>query len=156
MRCHSRLEAAYRSVAEHHPRSAILVDGPAVLRARSRHGILDNHFFHDNVHPALRGHVALAEAVLSDLKARSAFSWPASTAAPVLRPDRVATEFNVDAAAWATVCKRSALHYDRLAALLFNRAERIAWRDRYVRAAHDIEGGASPESIELPGLGTAE
>ena len=156
MRCHSRLEAAYRTVAENHPRSVILVDGPAVLRAKSRHGILDNHLFHDNVHPALRGHVALAEAVLSGLKAKSAFGWPASSAAPVLAPDRVAAEFNVDAAAWATVCKRSALHYDRLAALSFDRAERIAWRDRYVRAAHAIESGASPESIGLPGLGTAE
>ena len=34
------------------------------LKARSRHGILDNHLFHDNVHPNLKGHVALAEAVL--------------------------------------------------------------------------------------------
>jgi hypothetical protein len=156
MRCHSRLEAAYRTVAEHHPRSTILIDGPAVLRTKRRHGILDNHLFHDNVHPTLRGHAALAEAVLSGLKARAAFGWSARTAAPVLRPERVAAEFNVDAAAWATVCKRSALHYDRLAALLFDRAERIAWRDRYIRAAHDIEMGASPESIGLPGLGTAE
>jgi hypothetical protein len=156
MRCHSRLEAAYRTVAEHHPRSAIFVDGPAVLRAKGRHGILDNHLFHDNVHPTLRGHVALAEAVLWGLKARSAFGWPASTAFRVLAPDRVAAEFSVDAAAWATVCKRSALHYDRLSALSFDRDERIAWRDRYVRAAHDIESGASPESIGLPGLGTAE
>ena len=34
MRCHSRLEAAYRAVAEHHPRSTILVDGPAVLKSQ--------------------------------------------------------------------------------------------------------------------------
>ena len=64
MRCHSRLEAAYRTVAQRHERSVDLVDGPAVLKAKSRHGILDNHLFHDNVHPTLRGHVALAEAVL--------------------------------------------------------------------------------------------
>ena len=155
MRCHSRLEAAYRTVAEHHPRSAILVDGPAVLLARSRHGILDNQLFHDNVHPALTGHVALAEAVLSGLKQRAALGWPASAPALVLKPSRVAADFNVDAAAWATVCNRTAVQYDRLASLLFDRAERIAWRDRYVRAAHDIEAGASPESIGLPGLGTA-
>ena len=73
-----------------------------------------------------------------------------------LRSDRVAAEFNVDAAAWATVCKRSALQYDRLAALSFDRAERIAWRDRYVQAAHAIEAGTPPSSIGLPGLGTAE
>ena len=55
-----------------------------MLKARSRHGILDNDLFHDNVHPNLRGQVTLAEPVLSGLKARSAFGWPKSTPAPVL------------------------------------------------------------------------
>src|SRR5262249_9179396 len=84
MRCKAPLEIAYRRVAEHHARSVILVDGPAVLSAKSLHGILDNHLFLDNVHPTLTGHVALAEAVLSRLKARAAFGWPASAPAPVL------------------------------------------------------------------------
>ena len=156
MRCHSRLETAYRAVAKNHPQSTILVDGPAVLKTKSHHGILDDDLFHDNVHPNLKGHVALAEAVLSGLKGRAAFGWPASTAARASRSDRVAAEFNINAAVWATVCRRSALQYDRLAALSFDRAERISWRDRYVRAAHAIEAGASPSSIGLPGLGTAE
>lgn len=156
MRCNTRLETAYHLVAERHERNVILVDGPAVLSAKSYHGILDKHLFHDNVHPTLRGHAALAEAVLSALKARAAFGWPATTPGPVLRPDRVAAEFNVDAAAWAMVCRRAAAHYDRLASLLFDPAERIARRDRYIQAAHAIEAGASPESTRLPGLGTAE
>jgi hypothetical protein len=156
MRCSTRLEAAYRAVARRHERNVILLDGPAVLLAESRHGILDNHLFHDNVHPTLRGHVALAKAVLSGFKARAAFGWPTSTRAPVLATDRVAVEFDVDTAAWATVCQRTAAHYGRLASLLFDPAERIAWRDRYVQAAHSIEAGASPESTRLPGLGTAE
>jgi hypothetical protein len=65
-------------------------------------------------------------------------------------------EFEVDGAAWATVCERTAAHYDRLASLLFDPAERIAWRDRYHQAAKTIGAGASPESRGLPGLGTSE
>ena len=42
------------AVAQRHERSVVLVDGPAVLKAQSRHGILDNHLFHDNVHPNLK------------------------------------------------------------------------------------------------------
>jgi hypothetical protein len=156
MRCSTRVEAAYRAVALRHERNVMLVDGPAVLLSQSRHGILDNHLFHDNVHPTLSGHVALAQAVLSGLKARAAFGWPASTAAPVLETYRVAADFHVDPAAWSTVCKRTAAHYDRLASLIFDPVERISWRDRYVEAARSIEGGASPESTRLPGLGTAE
>ncbi len=41
MRCIMALEDAYRVVARRSPR-ALLVDGPAVLRSRSRHGIFDS------------------------------------------------------------------------------------------------------------------
>ena len=129
-----------------------LVDGVTVLRSRSSHGILDNHLFHDNVHPTLRGHIFLAEAVLSELKARAAFGWPESVPSPVLESSQVAADFNVNAAACATVCRRTAAHYDRLASLLFDPAERLAWRDRYNQAANKIEAGAPPESAGVPGL----
>ena len=65
LRCITPLEAAYQTVAQRHAQSVVLVDGPAVLRTKSRHGILDADLFHDNVHPTLAGHIALAEAVLS-------------------------------------------------------------------------------------------
>ena len=146
MRCHSRLEAAYRTVAKHHPQSAILVDGPAVLRAKSRHGILDNDLFHDNVHPTLRSHAALAEAVLSGLKARAAFGWPASTPPTCSGPTELPRN--------STLMRPPGLPYASVRPCIMTgsqpscstRAERIAWRDRYVRAAHEIEAGASPES----------
>ena len=76
---HYPAEVAYQAVARRHTQSVVLVDGPAVLRTKSRHGILDADLFHDNVHPTLIGHVALAEAVLGGLKARAAFGWPVST-----------------------------------------------------------------------------
>ena len=156
MRCITPLEAAYRPVAQRHEQSVVLVDGPAVLKARSRHGILDNHLFHDNVHPTLKGYVALAEAVLAGLKARAAFGWPESTPAPKLDAHRVAGEFNMNAAAWAAVCRHSAAHYGQLAFLTIDSAERIDWRDRYILAARRIEAGAAPEDTGIPGLENRE
>src|SRR5262249_22048862 len=59
---------AYRDVAAHH--DCVLIDGPAVLRTLSPHGLLGDDLFHDAHHPALRGHIALAEAVLAALRTR--------------------------------------------------------------------------------------
>ena len=41
LRCITPLEAAYQTVARRHALSVVLVDGPAVLRTKSRHSILD-------------------------------------------------------------------------------------------------------------------
>ena len=82
MRCCTRLETAYRTVAQRHERTVVLVDGPLALKAISSHGILGNDLFHDNVHPNLRSQVTLASQVLSSLKDRAAFGWPKSTPAP--------------------------------------------------------------------------
>ena len=153
LRCITPLEAAYQRVAQRHAKSVVLVDGPAVLRTKSRHGILDADLFHDNVHPTLPGHIALAEAVLDGLKARAAFGWSASTPAPVLDPHRCADEFGIDAFAWATVCDRSAAYYGQLALLPSDSAERVEWRDRYATAARRLRAGAQPEDVGIPGVG---
>jgi hypothetical protein len=154
MRCITPMEAAYRAVARRHARSVVLVDGPAVLRTKSRHGILDEQLFHDNVHPTLMGHVALAEAVLGSLKARGAFGWPESTPAPVLDPQRCVAQFGIDAAAWAVVCDRCAALYGALAFLAVDSADRIAWRDRYAAAGREIRAGTRPEDVGIPGVGS--
>ena len=147
------LEAAYQAVARRHPQSVVLVDGPAVLRTKSRHGILDADLFHDNVHPTLAGHIALAEAVLGGLKARAAFGWPASTPAPVLDPRQCAEQFGIDAFAWAAVCDRSAAYYGQIALLPSDSVERVKWRDRYATAARKIRAGSRPEDLGIPGIG---
>jgi hypothetical protein len=153
LRCITALQAAYRFVGQRHRPSVILVDGPAILRAKSRNGILDGHFFHDNVHPTLAGHVALAEAVLAGLKARAAFNWPVATPAQALNPQRCADEFGLSAAAWATVCERTAVFYDGLAFLTLDSAERVQWRDRYTVAARLIRAGTRPEDVGIAGIG---
>ena len=153
LRCITRLEAAYRTVGQRHRQSVVLVDGPTTLRAKSPRGILDARWFHDNVHPTLAGHVALAEAVLAALKARSAFGWPALTPAPVLDPQQCADEFGISATAWASVCEQSATFYDLLAFLTVDSAERVQWRDRYAQAARQIRAGARPEEVGIAGIG---
>ncbi len=153
LRCITPLQAAYQTVARRHAQSVVLIDGPAVLRTKSRHDILDSDLFHDNVHPTLAGHIALAEAVLGGLKARAAFGWPVSTPAPILNPQRSANEFGIDACAWATVCDRSAAYYGQLALLPSDSAERVEWRDRYATAARRLRAGAEPEDVGIPGVG---
>lgn len=152
LRCISRIEAVYHSVAKNHP-GCILIDGPAVLRSKSRHGILDAELFHDTVHPTLAGHVALAEAVLDGLKSRSAFNWPASTPAPILDPKRCAAQFKLDASSWAIICERTAIFYGQVAFLSSHLADPIHWRDRYAMAARQIRAGAQPEDVGIPGVG---
>ena len=152
MRCIMALEDAYRVVARCSPR-AVLVDGPAVLRSRSRHGILDETMFHDNVHPTLVAHVALAEAVLSRLKARGAFDWPESVPAPSLDPGRCAAGLGLDADAWATVCDRMFDQMNMISLVPYDPAERLRLRDRYAAAAVRIRDGTRPEDAGIPGLG---
>jgi hypothetical protein len=152
MRCITPLEDAYRAVAGRSPR-AVLVDGPAVLRARSRHGILDEDLFHDNVHPTLAAHVALAEAVLSRLEGRGAFGWPRSIPAPALDPGRCAAEFGLDVAAWAAVCDRSVDQLNLIAGVPYDSAERLRLRDRYATASSRIRRGTRPEDAGIPGFG---
>ncbi len=153
MRCTTPLEDAYRAVARRWPQ-VVLVDGPAVLMARSRHGILDDRLFHDNVHPTLAGHVALAEAVLGHLKARGALGWPESTAAPTLDAGRCATEFGLDVPAWATVCDRTVDQLNLIALVPYDPADRLRLRDRYAIAADRLRAGTRPEDAGIPGLGT--
>jgi hypothetical protein len=154
LRCIAPLEAAFRTVAGRYAQSVVLVDGPAVLRAKSRHGILDHDLFHDNVHPSLVGHVALAQAVLGGLKSRGAFGWPPSTPAPVLDPGRVAEDFGIDSDAWATVCERAAAAYGLLVFVSADPAERMRLRDRYAAAASQIRAGARPDGTSIPAVGT--
>jgi hypothetical protein len=153
MRSITPLEAAYRAVSRQAPQ-AVLIDGPAVLRARSRQGILDDRVFHDNVHPTLATHVALAEAVLGELKARGALGWPDSTPATRLDPHRIAGEFGIDAAVWAAVCQRTVDQLNLIAFVPFDPTERIRLRDRYRIAAHRIRAGTPPEDAGIPGVGT--
>ena len=104
LRCPEPLREAYRKVAARHP-SVVLVDGPRVLAAKSRHGIIDDRFFHDAQHPNLHGYAALAEDLMKQLE-RRAFSWPDGKPVPVVDAEICARHFGIDALRWAEVATR--------------------------------------------------
>jgi hypothetical protein len=151
MRCPSDFQSAYRSAAQRH--NALLIDGPAVLRRLSPHGILDAHLLQDDQHPSLRGYMALAQEVLKGLRARRAFGWPESTPAPRLDPGKCAAHFGLDATKWATVCERTALFYGRTAFMRYDPTANLA-RDHFlVQAAQRIKDGEPPEAVGVTGMG---
>ena len=105
MRCPEPLRQVYRQVAAGHP-SVVLVDGPRVLEAKSRHGIIDDQLFHDAQHPNLHGYVALAEDLMIQLRARHAFGWPEERPVPPIDAEACARHFALSAARWAEICNR--------------------------------------------------
>ncbi len=149
-RCPSSFQDCYRRAAARH--GCILIDGPAEFRAISAHGILDDDLFHDAQHPKLRGHVALAQAVLRELRARGAFGWTRG-AVPAIDPVACAAHFGIDRDAWENVCKWTAYFYEVTATNRFDPAERLAWKERYAQARRRIAAGTAPEEVGIPGVG---
>jgi hypothetical protein len=150
VRCPAPLQEAYRTVAKRH--GSILIDGLAVLRRICPHGILDDHAFHDGHHPALAGHVALAQAVLEALCARSAFGGRKSVA-PTIDVSETARHFGIDNEKWVIVCARAATFYRDFTWTRYDRTERRAKQRLYEEAGREIARGVAPEATGVPGLG---
>ena len=83
MRCLSEFQQVYRDVASRH--DCILIDSQSYFHAIGRHGLLDDELFQDAMHPSLRGQIALAQAVLQQLRASTA-GWAKETPTPVIDP----------------------------------------------------------------------
>ncbi len=152
MRCPGDFQDVYREVAARHPQ-AILVDGQAVLEAASPSGIPGDTLFLDAMHPSVRGHAALAQAILESLKQRGAFGWPDATPAPKLDPARCAARFGMDAKAWKVACDWGVTFFERTAYIRYDPAERVEWIARYRRGGTAIAGGLDPDAAGLPGIG---
>jgi tetratricopeptide (TPR) repeat protein len=150
LRCPEPLRQAYRDVAARHA-SVVLVDGPKVLEARSRHGIVDGRFFHDAQHPNLAGYVALAEDLMNQLRERRAFSWPAGMPVPVVSAEICARHFGIDAARWATVASRDAGFFRAAAYIRFDPKYRNERAAEYRRAAAALRAGRAPADAGIPG-----
>jgi len=150
VRCPTPLQEAYRTVAQRH--GSILVDGLAVLRQICPHGILDDHAFHDGHHPALAGHVALAQAVLEALRDRSAFGGRKGLALTIDLAE-TARHFGIDNEKWIVVCARAATFYRDFTWTRYDRTERRAKQRLYEEASREIARGVAPEATGVPGLG---
>ena len=115
VRCLSDFAHIYRDVAVRH--NSILIDGAAVLRARGRHGILDDGLIHDAHHPTLASHLNLAQAVLDQLHQRRLLGLGAEGApAPIVDPAECASHFQIDSQVWVGVCVKEGTYFKHLAA----------------------------------------
>jgi hypothetical protein len=151
-RCPSDLQNVYRIVAARHP-GALLIDGQAVFRSLSPYGILDDNLFHDAMHPALAGHIALAQAVLSALHDRRAIDWPANVPTPVIDPGECAEHFQVDQERWARICYTAAQFYDWVAHARYDPSTRTRKMLGYLHGTALVRDGSPPERAGIPGLG---
>ena len=150
LRCPEPLRRAYKSVAARHA-SVVLVDGPKVLEARSRHGIVDGLFFHDAQHPNLEGYAALAEDLMSQLAGRRAFSWPAGIPVPVITAEICARHFGIDANRWAQIASRDIGFFRAAAYIRYDPKYRNERAAEYRRAAAAIRAGRAPADAGIPG-----
>jgi lysophospholipase L1-like esterase len=152
MRLPSDFHRIYQDVAAAHPR-AILVDGPAEFHGRAEHGLIDDVFFADGLHPSLNGYAALAQAILTRLRERRAVGWSADIPVPVVTALDCATHFQMDGSKWQAVCRYSNWFYNRTAYIRYDPTERLAKAKRYAQAAQALEGGTPPDSVGMPGVG---
>jgi hypothetical protein len=155
VRCRSDFAQTYKDVAARH--RCILVDGPEVLRALSRHGILDDELFHDAHHPTFKGHLGLAQAVMGKLYENGVLNLGGhGVGAPVIEPALCAAFFQVDARVWGGACVKTGTYYKHLARARFDQAERYVKELRFMKATEDIlSGRLAPDQVGVPGIGLA-
>jgi hypothetical protein len=153
VRCRSEFAEIFRDVVARH--NCILVDGPEVLRARSRHGIIDDELVHDAHHPTFAGHLGLAQEIVNELYRRRALGLGADgKTTPVIGIAECARHFGVDAQVWTSACVRTGMYYQHLSACRFDASEREAKQHRWEQAALGLRTGTVlPEKAGVPGIG---
>ena len=143
MRCLSSFQQVYRDVAA--KQQCILVDGQELFHAIGPHGLLDDHLFHDAMHPSLLGHIALAQGIVDALRARRAFGWPAGAPQQAIDPVRCALHFGLQPKDWKPVCERGAMFYYATLGLRYDRTQRLAKQEAFKAAAQpDTPQGVPP------------
>lgn len=152
MRCPTAFQDAYRDVAARHP-AAILIDGQALFRAIGRDGLLDDDLFHDAMHPSLRGHIAMAQAVLDAIAGRGAAGWPPGEPSPRIDPTECAAHFGIRPEDWRGLALRGMMFYFAVAPLRHDAEQRLAKRNVFLSAAARIAAGKPAGSVGLPNLG---
>ncbi len=154
MRLLTAFQDVYREIARQ--RHAILIDGQAYFHAIGRHGLLDEHLFHDGLHPSLRGQIALAQAILSSLKGRRALGWPAEHALKPIDPALCVEHFGLVPEAWRQIALWGAMFYDLTYSMRYDSTARLAKKLGFIQASEAIRSGATPESAGLPNIGVPE
>ena len=151
VRCLTVFQQAYREVATQH--QCALVDGQGLFHAIGPHGLLNDTLFNDMMHPSLRGHIALATAILDALRKRGVLGWSPSVPTPTIDAARCAAHFGLSSADWAKVCRTSNEMYGIAALLRYDNRQCHARERAYEQAKRRIAAGEPPESVGLPNLG---
>ncbi|AMV39998.1 tetratricopeptide repeat protein [Planctomyces sp. SH-PL62] len=148
IRCQAPFREAYRRAAEGRE-GCILIDGRRELEGASPTGMLDDHVVEDTHHPNLKGYVALAAAVLRELKARGVFG---EASAAIVAPGVAdcVVRFGLDARKLAEACDRTSLHYQRVAGYRHDPTERLARSRRFAEAARRLRAREPIDEVGLP------
>ncbi len=154
MRFPTDFQKVYHEVADRH--GCILIDGHSYFHAVADHGLLDEHFFHDAMHPSLRGQIALSQAVLHELQVRKALGWPPDRPAPLIDPAECCREFKIKSAAWEYICLWGIMFYDLSYPLRYDSSHRVAMKEVFGQAYNRIHAGAAAESVGLANIGLPE
>lgn len=151
MRCHTEFQNVFKEVAGR--RGASLVDGQTLFRTIGANGLLGDDLFNDAMHPSLRGHIALAEAVVQQLRERPELGWAAEAPIPRIDPIECAKHFRMDAQGWAEVCRLNAEIWRFLAYAGYDPSERLSKANRFEDTIRWIRAGRTVESLKVPGIG---
>ena len=108
------------------------------------------------MHPSLRGHIALASAILESLRERGSWGWPHDVPAPVIDAGRCATHFGLDTSGWLGFCGGRQKFYWAAGNLRYDPSECRARERAYKEAVRRISAGEAPESLGLPNVGIPE
>ena len=151
IRCLTSFQEAYRIVASR--RHCMLVDGQALFHEISPTGLLDDHLFHDAVHPSLLGHVALAQGILEALYQQRALGWPDTSRLRPITPLDCATHFSLKPTDWKSIAGQGFEYYNAVTAIRYDWQQRIAKKSAFLLAAERIDAGEPPEAQGLPNIG---
>jgi hypothetical protein len=135
---------------------AVLLDARHAVAPLGRDVLLGNDVIHDNCHPNLRVHVALASMVLRTLRDRHVPErWPgtaADTAAFEAGVAATAAQFGIDAGAWVRICENQAAFFQYLSVYTHDGHSRLQRLRAYQAAADRIRRGTPPPRAGIPAM----
>ena len=110
---------------------------------RADHGLIDDVFFADGLHPSLNGYTVLAQAILTRLYEHHVFGWSTEAPPPVVTPRECATRFEMNPVKWQEICGYSTWFYNRTAFVRHDPTERLSKAARYDKGARELKAGAT-------------
>ena len=133
----------------------ILIDGQAELHAVGRRGLLDDRLFQDAMHPSLRGQIALAQAVLRELKRRGARSdgKPTARRRRLTPPHAARVRYGIDLETWKSLCLWGVHFGVYVQGLRYDSASRLRRKAIYAAAYDRLVAGARVDWLGLPNVG---